>query len=379
VGFEYRLFKAKDEARNSIGAKISDFEVQDQLISLGLAYPILPNVSLGATGKMIGNKVQDKSVSTFSFDGGVLAKLGSNWSAALAIQNLGSGKALESQKDPLPMVVRSGLTYQTPRWLISADISSGRDSITRTSGGFEWAFNPFLRFRGGAYHATTLEFSGGLGLMINGPRKSTRSENRSSAGVRNISFEVTGKNAYGNLKYENGVHRLVRISPFNAQGKRQTSFSMVEVVPQLTESDEVELKESDVDIVFAKAGGPGGQNVNKRETAVRATHRPTGFTVHVTTERSQAQNKEKALEMLRGKLFKKQEEDRTRAARGLALSSTTAIEWGNQIRSYVLHPYQMVKDHRTEHEVRDIEKVFGGDVQSFIDAAHSLDNAEHGV
>jgi hypothetical protein len=181
VGFEYRLFKAKDEARNSIGAKISDFEVQDQLISLGLAYPILPNVSLGATGKMIGNKVQDKSVSTFSFDGGVLAKLGSNWSAALAIQNLGSGKALESQKDPLPMVVRSGLTYQTPRWLISADISSGRDSITRTSGGFEWAFNPFLRFRGGAYHATTLEFSGGLGLMINGPRKSTRSENRSSA------------------------------------------------------------------------------------------------------------------------------------------------------------------------------------------------------
>jgi peptide chain release factor 2 len=212
-----------------------------------------------------------------------------------------------------------------------------------------------------------------------GWQASVLSENRSSAGVRNISFEVTGKNAYGNLKYENGVHRLVRISPFNAQGKRQTSFSMVEVVPQLTESDEVELKESDVDIVFAKAGGPGGQNVNKRETAVRATHRPTGFTVHVTTERSQAQNKEKALEMLRGKLFKKQEEDRTRAARGLALSSTTAIEWGNQIRSYVLHPYQMVKDHRTEHEVRDIEKVFGGDVQSFIDAAHSLDNAEHGV
>jgi peptide chain release factor 2 len=154
---------------------------------------------------------------------------------------------------------------------------------------------------------------------------------------------------------------------------------MVEVVPQLTTSDEVELKESDVDIIFAKAGGPGGQNVNKRETAVRATHRPTGFTVHVTTERSQAQNKEKALEMLRGKLYKKQEEDRARAARGLAISSTTAIEWGNQIRSYVLHPYQMVKDHRTEHEVRDIEKVLEGDIQSFIDAAHSLDNAQHGV
>lgn len=212
-----------------------------------------------------------------------------------------------------------------------------------------------------------------------GWQASVLSENRSAAGVRNISFEVVGKNAYGNLKYENGVHRLVRISPFNAQGKRQTSFSMVEVVPQLTTSDEVELKESDVDIVFAKAGGPGGQNVNKRETAVRATHRPTGFTVHVTTERSQAQNKEKALEMLRGKLYKKQEEDRARAARGLAISSTTSIEWGNQIRSYVLHPYQMVKDHRTEHEVRDIEKVLEGDIQSFIDAAHSLDNAQHGV
>jgi peptide chain release factor 2 len=212
-----------------------------------------------------------------------------------------------------------------------------------------------------------------------GWQASVLSENRSAAGVRNISFEVVGKNAYGNLKYENGVHRLVRISPFNAQGKRQTSFSMVEVVPQLTTSDEVELKESDVDIIFAKAGGPGGQNVNKRETAVRATHRPTGFTVHVTTERSQAQNKEKALEMLRGKLYKKQEEDRARAARGLAISSTTAIEWGNQIRSYVLHPYQMVKDHRTEHEVRDIEKVLEGDIQSFIDAAHSLDNAQHGV
>jgi peptide chain release factor 2 len=204
-------------------------------------------------------------------------------------------------------------------------------------------------------------------IASKGWQASVLSENRSAAGVRNISFEVAGKNAYGNLRYENGVHRLVRISPFNAQGKRQTSFSMVEVVPQLTESDEVELKESDVDIVFAKAGGPGGQNVNKRETAVRATHRPTGFTVHVTTERSQAQNKEKALEMLRGKLFKKQEGDRARQARGLALSSTTSIEWGNQIRSYVLHPYQMVKDHRTEHEVRDIEKVLGGDIQTFID------------
>lgn len=195
----------------------------------------------------------------------------------------------------------------------------------------------------------------------------TQNQN-SHGGFRNISFEVNGNGVYGMLKHESGVHRLVRISPFNAQSKRQTSFSMVEVVPQLPSGGPVDLRDEDLEVIFQNAGGPGGQNVNKRETAVRATHKPTGFTVHVTSERSQAQNKEKALEMLRGKIFKKQEEDRIKEARGFSVSATTSIEWGNQIRSYVLHPYQLVKDHRTGHECTDPSRVLDGDIESFITA-----------
>ena len=201
----------------------------------------------------------------------------------------------------------------------------------------------------------------------------------SHSGYRNISFEVSGKNAYGNLKHETGVHRLVRISPFNAQDKRQTSFSLVEVVPVVPPMAEVEINPDDLDEIFARAGGPGGQNVNKRETAVRLTHTPTGLTVHVTSERSQQQNREKALEMLRGKLFRKNEEDHMRAARGMAASSTTSIEWGNQIRSYVLHPYKQVKDHRTGYESHDPEGILDGDIQPLIDAMQRFEETGEGV
>jgi len=192
-------------------------------------------------------------------------------------------------------------------------------------------------------------------------------------GYRSVSFDVAGSGAYGALKHEAGVHRLVRMSPFNAAGKRQTSFSLVEVLPKLPDVEEARIPESELEISFARSGGAGGQNVNKRDTAVRIVHTPTGLSVHVTSERSQVQNREKGLEMLRGKLWKLREKEREHKERGLSTGISTKIEWGSQIRSYVLHPYRMVKDHRTEHERRDVEAVLEGDIQSFIDAEKNLD------
>lgn len=193
-------------------------------------------------------------------------------------------------------------------------------------------------------------------------------------GYRNVSIEVAGKNAYGTLRNESGVHRLVRISPFNAKSLRHTSFSLVEVIPKFKKDNSViVIPPEDMKIEFSKSGGPGGQNVNKRETAVRIVHLPTNLSVHVSTERSQEQNRERALEMLKGKLYKKREEDKARLKSGMSISSTTEIEWGNQIRSYVLHPYKMVKDHRTDVVVNDVDKVLqDGDIDEFIEAEKSL-------
>jgi peptide chain release factor 2 len=193
-------------------------------------------------------------------------------------------------------------------------------------------------------------------------------------GFRNITLEISGTGVYGKLKNESGVHRLVRISPFNAKKLRHTSFSMVEVIPKLDSTDEsdIVIPDKELEISIARSGGPGGQNVNKRETAVRIVHVPTKLSVHVTSERSQVQNKEKALEILRGKLYKLREDERKARERGLYVSKSTSIEWGNQIRSYVLHPYKMVKDHRTDAETSQVDKVLEGDLDLFIEAEKSL-------
>jgi len=193
-------------------------------------------------------------------------------------------------------------------------------------------------------------------------------------GYRNISIEIIGKNVYGTLKNESGVHRLVRISPFNSNAKRHTSFSLVEVIPKLAKNDSViEIPPDDLRVEFSKSGGPGGQNVNKRETAVRIVHIPTNLSVHASTERSQEQNKEQAMEILKGKLYRKLEENKQKEKEGLSISKTTEIEWGNQIRSYVLHPYKLVKDHRTDIEVHDVEAILeDGKLDEFIEAEKDL-------
>jgi peptide chain release factor 2 len=187
------------------------------------------------------------------------------------------------------------------------------------------------------------------------------------AGIKNVTFTVSGPYAYGYLKSEHGIHRMVRISPFDANGRRHTSFASVSILPEIEDDITIEVNEKDMRVETFRASGPGGQHVNKTSSAVRITHVPTNIVVQCQNEKSQHRNKEVALKILKARLYalEKEKQDREKQLRH---QSQKEIAWGNQIRSYTFNPYQLVKDHRTNVEVADIERVMNGDIDIFIDA-----------
>lgn len=200
-------------------------------------------------------------------------------------------------------------------------------------------------------------------------------------GYKNITFDVEGKSlpvnghgAYGALKREAGVHRMVRVSPFSAKKLRHTSFALLEVLPKFVAPEEIKIDDKDLRVDLMKSGGAGGQNVNKRETAVRVVHLPTNITVHVDAERSQGQNKERAMDILKAKLYNLKLREREKEKDAMRINKSVEAEWGHQIRSYVFHPYKMVKDHRTNVETGNVDAVLNGELDEFIEAERLMAN-----
>lgn len=202
--------------------------------------------------------------------------------------------------------------------------------------------------------------------------------NGEEAGIKSVTMDVSGPYVYGKLKGENGVHRLIRLSPFNADNLRQTSFAKVEVLPKIEHSSDIELDEKDLKVDVFRSGGHGGQSVNTTDSAVRITHIPTGIVVTIQNERSQTQNKAMALTILRSKLAQLKLEQHKKDLADIK-GPNQAAEWGNQVRSYVMHPYKQVRDSRTKYETSDIESVLDGSIDGFIDSFldHNLEHPEN--
>ena len=290
-------------------------------------------------------------------------------------------ESLISQKEDMETLIEIGYEENDPS--VIDDIQEMMDAFkesfenirikTLLSGEYD-RYNAILKLNAGAGGTEACDWAGMLYRMYTrwAEKKGFSIEvldylDGDEAGIKSVTFQVNGENAYGYLKSEKGVHRLVRISPFNAAGKRQTSFVSLDVMPDIEEDIDIEIRDEDLRIDTYRSSGAGGQHINKTSSAIRITHLPTGIVVQCQNERSQHMNKDKAMQMLKAKLYlleQQKQEEKLSGIRG----EVTDIGWGYQIRSYVMQPYTMVKDHRTNEERGTVDAVLDGDIDPFINA-----------
>ena len=290
-------------------------------------------------------------------------------------------RGLESQYEDIMTLIEMGYEDNDPE--IIPDISEELETFKKTfeeirvstllSGEYD-RNNAILRLNAGAGGTESCDWCSMLYRMYTrwAERKGFALEvldylDGDEAGIKSVTFQINGENAYGYLKSEKGVHRLVRISPFNAQGKRQTSFVSLDVMPDIEEDVDVEIRDEDIRVDTYRSSGAGGQHINKTSSAIRITHFPTGIVVTCQNERSQHMNKDKAMQMLKAKLYMLKQEENAEKLSDIRCD-VKEIGWGNQIRSYVMQPYTMVKDHRTNEESGNVDAVMDGALDPFINA-----------